>query len=60
MSNPYKDDPMGCFADYEGCESGMIIETFDCDHIVIVSINETECQCIDCLRVWPINQRRTK
>ncbi len=24
-----------------------------CDHIGIVSISETECQCMDCLRVWP-------
>lgn len=24
-----------------------------CGHIAIVSISETECQCIDCLRMWP-------
>ncbi len=25
----------------------------NCPHIGIVSISETECQCMDCLRVWP-------
>lgn len=25
----------------------------DCPHIAIVSISETECQCMDCLRKWP-------
>ena len=25
----------------------------DCCHIGIVSISATECQCMDCLRVWP-------
>lgn len=24
-----------------------------CYHIAIVSISETECQCMDCLRKWP-------
>jgi len=24
----------------------------DCDHIAIVSISETECGCMDCMRVW--------
>lgn len=24
-----------------------------CDHIAIVSISQTETQCIDCLRKWP-------
>lgn len=26
---------------------------YDCDHIAIVSISPTECQCMDCLRIWP-------
>jgi hypothetical protein len=25
----------------------------ECYHIGIVSISETECQCMDCLRIWP-------
>lgn len=25
----------------------------ECGHIGIVSISATECQCMDCLRVWP-------
>jgi len=25
---------------------------WECLHIGIVSISETECQCMDCLRVW--------
>lgn len=25
---------------------------FICSHIAIVSISETECQCMDCLRKW--------
>jgi hypothetical protein len=24
-----------------------------CWHIAIVSISESECQCMDCLRIWP-------
>lgn len=24
-----------------------------CSHIAIVSCSETECQCMDCLRIWP-------
>lgn len=24
----------------------------ECSHIAIVSISETECQCMDCLRKW--------
>lgn len=24
----------------------------DCDHIAIVSISDTECQCMDCLIKW--------
>lgn len=37
--------------DYEGYleDSGASM----CSHIGIVSISETECQCMDCLRVWP-------
>ena len=31
----------------------MYEEGFDCWHIGIVSISETECQCMDCLRIWP-------
>jgi hypothetical protein len=27
--------------------------SFHCAHIGIVSISETECQCMDCLRTWP-------
>ena len=23
-----------------------------CYHIAIVSLNKTECQCMDCLRIW--------
>lgn len=26
---------------------------FVCDHIAIVNLNATECQCMDCLRIWP-------
>ena len=25
----------------------------DCSHIAIVSISDTETQCMDCLRKWP-------
>lgn len=25
----------------------------DCWHIAIVSVSPTECQCVDCLRIWP-------
>lgn len=24
----------------------------NCSHIAIVSISDTECQCMDCLRIW--------
>lgn len=24
----------------------------ECDHIAIVSLTKTECQCMDCLRIW--------
>jgi hypothetical protein len=27
-------------------------EREECYHIAVVSINEAECQCVDCLRVW--------
>lgn len=37
-----------------------ILDTIDdswfqsnCGHIAIVSISPTECQCMDCLRIWP-------
>lgn len=33
---------LGIFAGYGEC----------CDHIAIVSISETETQCMDCLRKW--------
>jgi hypothetical protein len=36
---------LGIFAGYG--------ELDDCSHIAIVSISETECQCMDCLRRWP-------
>lgn len=29
-----------------------MLQIDDCDHIAVVSINETECQCMDCLRIW--------
>jgi hypothetical protein len=25
---------------------------FQCDHIALVSVSKTECQCMHCLRVW--------
>jgi hypothetical protein len=28
-------------------------ETEPCYHIAIVSLSETETQCMDCLRIWP-------
>ena len=28
-----------------------------CDHIAIVSLSETECQCVDCLRIWPKGEK---
>lgn len=28
-------------------------DEFGCAHIAIVSVSATECQCMDCLRVWP-------
>ena len=24
-----------------------------CDHIAVVSVSETKCQCMDCLLTWP-------
>jgi hypothetical protein len=35
--------------DYEGYKQ----HEEECWHIALVSINETECQCMDCLRKWP-------
>lgn len=51
MADHHKDHPeygeLGVFAGYG---------EFDCSHIAIVSISKTECQCMDCLRVWPKEQ----
>lgn len=33
-------------------EDGEVIG-FECYHIGIVSISDTKCQCMDCLRIWP-------
>ncbi len=38
--------------DEDVCEADEDIEP-PCSHIAIVSISDTECQCMDCLRVWP-------
>jgi hypothetical protein len=39
----------------DGSEDGgdWMFGDFRCDHIAIVSISPTECQCMDCLRIWP-------
>jgi len=48
MSAHHEDRPeygeLGIFAGYG---------EFQCDHIGIVSISDADCQCMDCLRVWP-------
>ena len=40
------------FYDYEAEEDDRL-SYFVCDHIAIVSISATECQCMDCMNVWP-------
>ncbi len=40
------------FYDYEG-GAEYHNSFFICDHVAIVSLTATECQCMDCLTTWP-------
>ena len=33
-------------------EETMQMHEEECSHIGVVSISETECQCMDCLKIW--------
>jgi hypothetical protein len=56
VSEHHKSHPeyeaLGIFAGY-GEVIHQLAQEIVCDHIAVVSISETECQCMDCLRKWP-------
>ena len=43
---------MSQFDDFED-DYDYVWSASDCSHIGIVSISATECQCMDCLAIWP-------
>lgn len=45
-------DDMKQYAEMDDCILAETQFLEECDHTSIVSVSETECQCMDCLRIW--------